>query len=309
MLIIDREIAKIFENTIKKLYNEKETKKVEVSVATNEKFGDFQTNFAMMNSKIIGKNPRTIAQEILDNLEENDVIDKLEIAGPGFINIFLKSKYLGEVLKKSRTEEYDFSFLNREGDVIIDFSHYSRLDSLLDYSKNKKIPLVVATTGYSDETLKKIKKTAEVIPVLLSSNMSLGVNLLNDILERIVPVLYENYDIEVVEKHHNKKVDSPSGTAKTLVETIEKSCPENMREQYGREGNSKREKYEIGIHSLRGGTIVGEHSVLFCGEDEIIEIKHTAMSKKIFVVGALKAAEFLIGKEAGLYTMKDIFGN
>lgn len=195
------------------------------------------------------------------------------------------------------------------GDVIIDFSHYSRLDSLLDYSKNKKIPLVVATTGYSDETLKKIKKTAEVIPVLLSSNMSLGVNLLNDILERIVPVLYENYDIEIVEKHHNKKVDSPSGTAKTLVETIEKSCPENMREQYGREGNSKREKYEIGIHSLRGGTIVGEHSVLFCGEDEIIEIKHTAMSKKIFVVGALKAAEFLIGKEAGLYTMKDIFGN
>ncbi|MEH1740292.1 arginine--tRNA ligase [Fusobacterium varium] len=122
MLIIDREIAKIFENTIKKLYNEKETKKVEVSVATNEKFGDFQTNFAMMNSKIIGKNPRTIAQEILDNLEENDVIDKLEIAGPGFINIFLKSKYLGEVLKKSRTEEYDFYFLNREGDVIIDFS-------------------------------------------------------------------------------------------------------------------------------------------------------------------------------------------
>ena len=122
MLIIDREIAKIFENTIKKLYSEKETKKVEVSVATNEKFGDFQTNFAMMNSKIIGKNPRTIAQEILDNLEENDVIDKLEIAGPGFINIFLKSEYLGELLKKSRTEEYDFSFLNREGDVIIDFS-------------------------------------------------------------------------------------------------------------------------------------------------------------------------------------------
>ncbi|MDH6457154.1 arginyl-tRNA synthetase [Fusobacterium sp. PH5-7] len=122
MLIIDREIAKIFENTIKKLYSEKETKKVEVSVATNEKFGDFQTNFAMMNSKIIGKNPRVIAQEVLDNLEENNVIEKLEIAGPGFINIFLKSEYLGELLKKSRTEEYDFSFLNREGDVIIDYS-------------------------------------------------------------------------------------------------------------------------------------------------------------------------------------------
>lgn len=122
MLIIDREIAKIFENTIKKIYNEKETKKVEVSVATNEKFGDFQTNFAMMNSKIIGKKPRDIAQEVLDNLEENNVIEKLEIAGPGFINIFLKSEYLGELLKKSRTEKYDFSFLNREGDVIIDFS-------------------------------------------------------------------------------------------------------------------------------------------------------------------------------------------
>ena len=139
--------------------------------------------------------------------------------------------------------------------------------------------------------------------------MSLGVNLLNDILERIVPVLYGNYDIEVIEKHHNKKVDSPSGTAKTLVETIERSCPEEMIEQYGREGNSKREKNEIGIHSLRGGTIVGEHSVLFCGEDEIIEIKHTAMSKKIFAMGALKAARFLVGKEAGLYTMKDIFRN
>lgn len=169
--------------------------------------------------------------------------------------------------------------------------------------------MIVATTGYSDEILRKMEETAKEIPVLLSSNMSLGVNLLNDILERIVPVLYGNYDIEVIEKHHNKKVDSPSGTAKTLVETIERSCPEEMIEQYGREGNSKREKNEIGIHSLRGGTIVGEHSVLFCGEDEIIEIKHTAMSKKIFAMGALKAARFLVGKEAGLYTMKDIFRN
>lgn len=122
MQVIDREIAKIFEATVKKLYGDIETKKIEVSVATNEKFGDFQTNFAMMNSKIIGKNPRAIAQEIVDNLEPNNVIDKLEIAGPGFINIFLKSEYLGELLKKSRNEKYDFSFLNRDGDVIIDFS-------------------------------------------------------------------------------------------------------------------------------------------------------------------------------------------
>lgn len=122
MQVIDREIAKIFEATVKKVYGDIETKKIEVSVATNEKFGDFQTNFAMMNSKIIGKNPRAIAQEIVDNLESNNVIDKLEIAGPGFINIFLKSEYLGELLKKSRNEKYDFSFLNRDGDVIIDFS-------------------------------------------------------------------------------------------------------------------------------------------------------------------------------------------
>ena len=122
MQVIDREIAKIFEVTVKKVYGDIETKKIEVSVATNEKFGDFQTNFAMMNSKIIGKNPRAIAQEIVDNLGPNNVIDKLEIAGPGFINIFLKSEYLGELLKKSRNEKYDFSFLNRDGDVIIDFS-------------------------------------------------------------------------------------------------------------------------------------------------------------------------------------------
>ena len=122
MLIIDKEIAGLFEKTIKKLYGDKELKPVEVSVATNEKFGDFQTNFAMMNSKLIGNNPRAIAQGIVDNFVENDVIEKLEVAGPGFINIFLKNSYLGDLLKKSREEAYDYSFLNRKGDVLIDFS-------------------------------------------------------------------------------------------------------------------------------------------------------------------------------------------
>lgn len=229
------------------------------------------------------------------------------IHGTGAMGRLLKE--MAESYEDIKVTGFADELTDETGDIIIDFSHYSRLDTLLDYSKNKKIPLIVATTGYSDETLRKMEETAKEIPVLLSSNMSLGVNLLNDILERIVPVLYGNYDIEVIEKHHNKKVDSPSGTAKTLIETIERSCPEEMIEQYGREGNSKREKNEIGIHSLRGGTIVGEHSVLFCGEDEIIEIRHTAMSKKIFAMGALKAARFLVGKEAGLYTMKDIFRN
>lgn len=229
------------------------------------------------------------------------------IHGTGAMGRLLKE--IAEGYEDIKITGFADELTDETGDIIIDFSHYSRLDALLDYSKNKRIPLIVATTGYSNETMRKIEETVKEIPVLLSSNMSLGVNLLNDILERIVPVLYENYDIEVIEKHHNKKVDSPSGTAKTLVETIERSCTEEMREQYGREGNSKREKNEIGIHSLRGGTIVGEHSVLFCGEDEIIEIKHIAMSKKIFAMGALKAARFLVGKEAGLYTMKDIFKN
>lgn len=229
------------------------------------------------------------------------------IHGTGAMGRLLKE--IAESYEDIKITGFADELTDETGDIIIDFSHYSRLDALLDYSKNKRIPLIVATTGYSNETMRKIEETVKEIPVLLSSNMSLGVNLLNDILERIVPVLYENYDIEVIEKHHNQKVDSPSGTAKTLVETIERSCTEEMREQYGREGNSKRERNEIGIHSLRGGTIVGEHSVLFCGEDEIIEIKHTAMSKKIFAMGALKAARFLVGKEAGLYTMKDIFKN
>lgn len=196
-----------------------------------------------------------------------------------------------------------------KGDVIVDFSHYSRLDTLLEYAVDRGLPLVIATTGYSDEILKKIENSSKKIPILLSSNMSLGINLLQDILEKITPIIYPNYDIELIEKHHNKKIDSPSGTAKTLLEVIKKNIDEVIEEKYGRVGMEKREKNEIGVHSLRGGTIVGEHSVLFCGNDEIIELKHTALSKKIFAEGALQGAKFIIGKEPGLYSMKDIFNS
>ena len=196
-----------------------------------------------------------------------------------------------------------------KGDVIVDFSHYSRLDTLLDYAVTNELPLVIATTGYSDEILKKIEDSSKKIPILLSSNMSLGINLLQDILEKITPILYPNYDIELIEKHHNKKIDSPSGTAKTLLEVMKKSIDDVIEEKYGRVGMEKREKNEIGVHSLRGGTIVGEHSVLFCGNDEIIELKHTALSKKIFAEGALQGAKFIIWKEPGLYSMKDIFNS
>lgn len=221
---------------------------------------------------------------------------------------------MGKTLLQTVEENKEFivtgfadELTDETGDVIIDFSHFSRLETLLNYAENKKIPLVIATTGYSDEIFEKIKKASENIPILLSSNMSLGINLMQNVLEKIVPILYGSYDIEVVEAHHNKKIDSPSGTAKTLIEVIEKSCKETLKKEYGREGIHKREKNEIGIHSLRGGTIVGEHSVLFCGNDEIIEIKHTAMSKKIFAEGALKGAKFLVNKKLGLYSMKDIF--
>lgn len=221
---------------------------------------------------------------------------------------------MGKIVKEMAEEDENFTvtgfsdeLTDEKGDVIIDFSHFSRIDSLLKFAEEKRIPLVIATTGYSDEILEKIKNTAKNIPILLSSNMSLGINIMQDILEKIVPILYENYDIEVLEAHHNKKIDSPSGTAKTLVGVIEKSCGETMKKQYGREGICKREKKEIGIHSLRGGTITGEHSVFFCGNDEVIEIKHTAMSKKIFAKGALEGAKFLKEKESGFYSMKDIF--
>lgn len=221
---------------------------------------------------------------------------------------------MGKTLLQTVEENKEFvvtgfadELTDETGDVIIDFSHFSRLETLLNYAENKKIPLVIATTGYSDEIFEKIKKASENIPILLSSNMSLGINLMQSVLEKIVPILYGSYDIEVVEAHHNKKIDSPSGTAKTLIEVIEKSCKETLKKEYGREGIHKREKNEIGVHSLRGGTIVGEHSVLFCGNDEIIEIKHTAMSKKIFAEGALKGAKFLANKKLGLYSMKDIF--
>lgn len=196
--------------------------------------------------------------------------------------------------------------INEIGDVIIDFGHFSRLENLLNFAVEKRIPLLIATTGYSDELFKKIQDAATKIPVLLSSNTSLGVNIMVKILENITNVLHDNFDIEVVEKHHNKKLDSPSGTAKTLLETIKKQIPYETIEEYGREGNKQRAKNEIGIHAIRGGTVVGEHSVFYYGEDEILEIKHTALSKKIFTKGAIKSAEILVDKPVGLYYMKDI---
>lgn len=193
-------------------------------------------------------------------------------------------------------------------DVIIDFSHPSNLDKILKFALKTKTPVVFATTGFADTDYEKIRNASKEIAVVVATNTSLGVNLLNELMKYIVPVLAENFDIELIEKHHNKKLDSPSGTAKTLLEKIQDSLPEPKTYVHGREGMAKREKSEIGVHAVRGGSIIGEHSVIFAGEDEIIEIKHEALSKRIFSTGACSAAAWLVGKPVGYYSMKEVLG-
>ena len=197
-----------------------------------------------------------------------------------------------------------FDELQTIPDVIIDFSHPSNLKSMIDYAVTNKVALMIATTGFSTPDNMEIKAASKLIPIVQTANTSLGVNIVLEVLQRITPAL-EEFDIEVIEKHHNQKIDAPSGTAKMLVSEIQSSS--SKREVvHGREGLSKRTKNEIGVHAVRGGTIAGEHTVIYAGEDEIIEIKHTALSKEVFVTGALKAAMFLNGATPGLYSMKDV---
>ncbi|MGL4393349.1 MAG: 4-hydroxy-tetrahydrodipicolinate reductase [Fusobacteriaceae bacterium] len=195
--------------------------------------------------------------------------------------------------------------MKEKPDVIIDFSHFSKLSEVIDYGLKENIAVFVATTGHSEEQLKYLESASKKIPILKATNTSLGVNLLNELMKYIVPVL-QDWDIELIEKHHNKKIDSPSGTAKTLLEKINEALSEKRDYKYGRQGNSKREKKEIGVHAVRGGTIVGEHSVIFAGEDEIVELKHEAHSKKIFANGAVTGAIWLAQKKAGFYKMSDV---
>lgn len=195
-----------------------------------------------------------------------------------------------------------------EADAIIDFSVAVAVDALLDYAKEKNTPVVLCTTGLSEEQLAKVEEVSKDVAVLKSANMSLGINTLMKLLKMATEVLADRgYDIEIVEKHHNQKLDAPSGTALALADVINET--KDNRYEYVFDRSQKREKRsdnEIGISAVRGGTIVGQHDVIYAGTDEVIEIQHTAYSKAVFAKGAIDAAKFLAGKGPGMYDMSDV---
>lgn len=200
-----------------------------------------------------------------------------------------------------------FDDVNVTPDVIIDFSNVSVLDSLLKYAIKNNIPVVLATTGYSEVQIAQIKDAANKIPVFFTANMSLGVNLLSSLAKYAAGILGGDFDIEIVEKHHNQKLDAPSGTALMLANAVNEVFDDKYNYEYDRHSKrQKRPKNEIGIHAIRGGTIVGEHDVIFAGHDEVITLSHSAQSKEVFASGSIKAAKFIIGKPCGLYDMSSI---
>ena len=194
-----------------------------------------------------------------------------------------------------------------EADVVIDFSHPSRLDALLSYCKRRNLPVIIATTGLSAEQKEKMQEASNEIPVFFSANMSLGINLLISLAKKATKLLEGNFDIEIVERHHNQKIDAPSGTALAIADAIDETLSYPAEYVYDRHSvRRKRKPTEIGIHAVRGGTIVGDHEVIFAGNDEVIELKHSAYSKEVFAVGAIRAAKYMKAKGAGMYDMNDL---
>lgn len=201
----------------------------------------------------------------------------------------------------------DINEITEKANVIIDFSNPVLLDSLLAYSKANKMPLVIATTGYDDNQKAQINNASKECPIFFTYNMSMGINLLANLAKKAVSVLGSDFDIEIIEKHHNQKIDAPSGTALMLADAICEEIDNDMKYEYDRHSKrEKRTKNEIGLHAVRGGTIVGEHDIMFCGRDEIITLSHSARSKEIFAVGAVNAAVYMNGKDAGLYDMAEL---
>jgi 4-hydroxy-tetrahydrodipicolinate reductase len=192
-------------------------------------------------------------------------------------------------------------------DVLIDFSNHNTISDLLEFGIKHKISLVLCTTGYTPYEKQSISDASLIIPIFNSGNMSLGINLLLSLAKQAAAKLYGDFDIEIIEKHHNQKLDAPSGTALMIADAITSATSEDLNYSYERHSKmEKRNKNEIGIHSLRGGSIIGEHNVVFAGASEVIEISHSAISRDVFGVGALRAAQFIMGKPAGLYNMQNL---
>ena len=199
------------------------------------------------------------------------------------------------------------SEVEASADVIIDFSNPASLSSVLDYAAAKKVPAVLCATGYSDDDIAAINAASEKVAMFRSGNMSLGINVLSKLAEEAAKILGGSFDVEIVEAHHSNKLDAPSGTALMLEQSVAKGLsyePELVYDRHDR--REKRPENEIGMHSVRGGTIVGEHEIIFAGNDEIIKLSHTAMSRNIFADGAISAARYLAGKSAGMYDMGDV---
>lgn len=242
-------------------------------------------------SGIYGKMGRVIRDIISkrDDIELIGGIDKLDV----------KSDDLTVVATPNELPEVP--------DVIIDFTHPSALDGLLEYARTNGCALILATTGYSPDEVAKIKSAACEVPIFFTANMSLGINLMRELAKKAASVLGEQFDIEIIEKHHNQKIDAPSGTALMLADAINESQNDRYNYVYDRHSvRRKRDKSEIGIHAVRGGTIVGEHEIIFAGRDEVITLSHSAYSKEVFAVGAVNAAVFMHGKSAGMYSMADM---
>ena len=198
-----------------------------------------------------------------------------------------------------------FEKVTEKVDVVIDFSSPKSLPAILDFCKSKKIPAVLCATGYTEDDVAKVKKASEEIALFRSGNMSLGVNALIDLVKKAALSL-GGFDIEIIEKHHNQKVDAPSGTALMLADGVKEVAPEKFY-TYGRQGIvGKRDKNEIGIHAVRGGGIVGEHEVIFASGFETITLSHQATDRSVFADGAVKAAEYIVNKKSGLFNMSDV---
>ena len=202
-----------------------------------------------------------------------------------------------------------FADIKESGDVIVDFSHHSAVGSVLNYAKTHNIPAVIATTGHNDDECALIEAAAQEIPVFYSRNMSIGINLMIALAKKAAAVLGDSFDIEIVEEHHSKKLDAPSGTALMIADAVKETLDGNAEYVYDRHlDRRERAKGEIGIHSVRGGGIVGEHEIIFAGKDEVVRIHHSAFSREVFAKGALSAATYLIGKDKGYYNMEDMLG-